>query len=152
MLLRNTSGRNWPLKASAPSLSPAVYGRIVGAAREALAGSGAKLVLGELAGFRQPREQGTSVGEFIRALPDDVACAASAWSQHEYASPAYEPAAPFARDAVGEAAAALAEAIHPGLAVSTAAPSGDATADAPLHCAMRPAWDPMGAHPHVALF
>lgn len=94
--------------ASSPALSPGVYARIVGAAREALAGSGAKLVLGELAGFRGPRPQGTGVGEFIRALPDDVACAAGAWSQHEYASPADEPAAPFARDAVGEAEAALA--------------------------------------------
>jgi len=92
---------------SAP-LSDAVYGRLVGAAREELAGSGAKLVLGELAGFRGPRELGTGVGEFIRALPDEVACAASAWSQHEYASPADEPAAPFARDAVAEAEAALA--------------------------------------------
>ncbi len=92
-----------------PSLSPAVYGRLVGAARAELEGSGAKLVLGELAGFRGPREQGTGVGEFIRALPDEVACAASAWSQHEYASDADEPAAPFARDAVAEAEAALAK-------------------------------------------
>ena len=93
---------------ASPSLSPAVYSRLVGAAREELAGSGAKLVLGELAGFREPRARGTGVGEFIRALPDDVACAASAWSQHEYASPADAPAAPFARDAVAEAEAALA--------------------------------------------
>ncbi len=93
--------------AASPTLSPAVYGRLVAAAREELAGSGAKLVLGELAGFRQPREQGTGVGEFIRALPDDVACAAAAWSQHEYASPVDEPSAPFARDAVAEAEAAL---------------------------------------------
>lgn len=92
----------------APSLAPAVYGRLVGAAREELAGSGAKLVLGELAGFRGPRAQHTGVGEFIRALPDEVACAASVWSQHEYASPVDEPAAPFARDAVAEAEAALA--------------------------------------------
>ena len=92
----------------APSLAPAVYGRLVGVAREELAGSGAKLVLGELAGFRGPHARHTGVGEFIRALPDDVACAASAWSQHEYATPADEPAAPFARDAVAEAEAALA--------------------------------------------
>ena len=94
---------------AAPSVSPGVYTRLVGAAREELRGSGAKLVLGELAGLRRPREQGTGVGEFIRALGDDVACAASAWSQHEYASPTDEPAAPFSRDAVAEAAAALAE-------------------------------------------
>ena len=92
----------------ASSRSPAVYGRLVSAAREELAGSGARLVLGELAGFRKPIALGTGVGEFIRALPDEVVCAASAWSQHEYASPADEPAAPFARDAVAEAEAALA--------------------------------------------
>lgn len=129
-----------------PSVSPAVYAKLVGAARSELEGTGAKLVLGELAGFRQPREQGTGVGEFIRALPDDVACSASAWSQHEYASPEDAPATPggaaapaagatgasgqsgaagttgasgstgaqgpplvFARDAVAEAEAALAE-------------------------------------------
>jgi hypothetical protein len=95
--------------ASSPTLSPAVYGRLVGAARAALRGSGARLVLGELAGFRGPRPQGAGVGEFIRALPDAVACRASAWSQHEYASPQDEPAAPFSRDAVAEAEAALAE-------------------------------------------
>ncbi len=110
---------------SSPSVSPAVYSRLVGAARDELAGSGAKLVLGELAGFRAPREQGTGVGEFIRALPDDVACSAAVWSQHEYASPEDAPAVPgpgatgatgttgpplvFARDAVAEAEAALAE-------------------------------------------
>ncbi len=94
---------------ASPSLSPAVYARIVGAARSALGGTGAKLVLGELAGLRGPRARGTAVGEFIRALPDAVACSASAWSQHEYASPEDEAAAPFARDAVAEAEAALAE-------------------------------------------
>ncbi len=92
----------------APTLAPAVYGRLVSAAREELAGSGAKLVLGELAGVRRPRALNTGVGEFIRALTEEVACAASAWSQHEYASPADEPEAPFARDAVAEAEAALA--------------------------------------------
>lgn len=91
-----------------PSLAPAVYGRLVRTAAGALKGSGAKLVLGELAGFRAPRALSTGVAEFIRALPDEVACAAGAWSQHEYASPADEPVAPFARDAVGEAEAALA--------------------------------------------
>lgn len=94
---------------ASPPLAPAVYGRLVRAAREELAGSGAKLVLGELAGFRAPRARGAGVGEFIRALPDEVACAASAWSQHEYASTEDEPAAPFTRDAVAEAEAALDE-------------------------------------------
>ena len=93
---------------ASPSLAPAAYARLATTAREELAGSGAKLVLGELAGFRAPREQGTGVAEFIRALPDDVACSASAWSQHEYASPEDEPGPPYARDAVAEAEAALA--------------------------------------------
>ena len=92
----------------ASSLSPAVYGELVGAARDALRGANAKFVLGELAGFRRPTPNGTGVGEFIRALPDEVACEANVWSQHEYAAPGEEPAAPFERDAVAEAEAALA--------------------------------------------
>lgn len=93
-------------RGGSPPLSPAVYGRLVGATQEALRGSGAKLVLGELAGFRRPGARETGVGEFIRALPDSVACAASVWSQHEYAAPG--ETAPFARDAVAEAENALA--------------------------------------------
>jgi hypothetical protein len=95
--------------AASPAASPAVYAEIVRLAARALDGTGARLVLGELAGFRSPGPRATGVGEFVRALPDEVACAARVWSQHEYASPEDEPAPPFARDAVAEVQAALAE-------------------------------------------
>ncbi len=90
-------------------VSPAIYTELVRLAREELAGTPARLVLGELAGFRRPSARATGVGEFVRALPDDVVCAAGAWAQHEYASPVDEPAGPFSRDAVAEVEAALAE-------------------------------------------
>jgi hypothetical protein len=93
----------------APAESPRVYADIVRLAAEALEGTGAQLVLGELAGFRRATPRGAGVGEFVRALPDDVACAAAVWAQHEYASPDDERAAPFARDAVAEVRAALDE-------------------------------------------
>ena len=98
------------LACDGPSRAPEVYSRIVRAAADALRGSGAELVLGELAGFSKPTPIGTGVGEFIRALPDDVACQAAVWSEHEYASPRDAGATPpLARDAVGEAEAALDE-------------------------------------------
>ena len=98
------------LRCDGPSRAPEVYARIVRAAAGALRGSGAKLVLGELAGFSRPTPIGTGVREFITALPDDVACQAAVWSQHEYASPRDAGATPpLARDAVAEAEAALDE-------------------------------------------
>lgn len=90
-----------------PTLGPETYAAIVRAAREVLEPTGARLVLGELAGFERPTRLATGVGEFIRALPEDVACAAAVWSQHEYAIGG-EPQ-PFRRDAVAEAEAALSE-------------------------------------------
>lgn len=73
--------------AASPPLSPAVYARLVGAAREELRAFGTdhRLLLGELAGNRGPSPSAAGIAEFVRALPDDVACAASAWAQHEYA-------------------------------------------------------------------
>lgn len=69
--------------ARAPSRAPRVYARFVRAARATL-GPAARLVLGELAGFEGPRPQATGVAEFVQALPDDVACDAAVWSQHDY--------------------------------------------------------------------
>lgn len=68
-------------------LSPAVYAKIVRAARAELALDDAPhdLVLGEMAGYRRASRYGTGITELIRALPDDVACAATVWSQHQYA-------------------------------------------------------------------
>ena len=59
------------------------------AARAELRELGGKrdLVLGELAGFDGPRPFGAGIAEFVRALPRDVACAGTVWSQHAYAEP-----------------------------------------------------------------
>jgi hypothetical protein len=85
-----------------PTLSPAVYARLVRAARAEL-GPSRRLVLGELAGFGGPTPRATGVGEFVRALPDDVACAGAVWAQHAYTQP--DGRSP---DAVGELERALA--------------------------------------------
>lgn len=75
--------------AAAPSRAPGIYTRFVRAARQELAAAGGdrRLVLGELAGFTGPSPRGTGVGEFVRALPDDVACAGAVWAQHQYVRP-----------------------------------------------------------------
>lgn len=73
--------------ATSTSLAPQSYASIVRAARSELAADDAPhdLVLGEMASRRRPSKYGTGITELIRALPDDVACAATAWSQHQYA-------------------------------------------------------------------
>ncbi|UTI65725.1 hypothetical protein NBH00_05805 [Paraconexibacter antarcticus] len=86
------------------SRSPAVYTRLVRAAQAVLAADPAPhdLVLGELAGYGNPTRRGTRVAEFVDALPDDVACAATVWAQHEYTQPDRRQP-----DAVGELERAL---------------------------------------------
>jgi hypothetical protein len=71
------------------SRAPAVYTRLVRAARTVLDADSAPhaLILGEMAGYGSPTPRGTGITEFVRALPDDVACAGSVWSQHEYTQP-----------------------------------------------------------------
>ena len=69
--------------ADAPSFAPGVYTRLVRALREEQ--PEARLVLGELAGVDGPTPRATGIAEFVRALPDDVACAAAVWGQHAYA-------------------------------------------------------------------
>jgi hypothetical protein len=44
------------------------------------------LLLGELNAYDSGSPERTSVAEFVRALPADVACAADAWSIHAYAA------------------------------------------------------------------
>jgi hypothetical protein len=68
---------------TAPSLAPPIYTRFVRALRDEL--PEARLVLGEMAGVDGPTPRATGIGEFVRALPRDVACAATVWSQHAYA-------------------------------------------------------------------
>ncbi|MEY2442096.1 MAG: hypothetical protein QOJ46_1522 [bacterium] len=68
---------------SAPALAPALYAQLVRAAAQELRPD-QHLVIGELAGLDTPRPYGASAPEFIRALPEDVACAGSAFAQHAY--------------------------------------------------------------------
>lgn len=68
---------------TAPSLAPPIYARFVRAVRDEL--PRARLVLGEMAGVDGPTPRATGIGEFVRALPRDVVCAGTVWSQHAYA-------------------------------------------------------------------
>ena len=90
--------------AHAKLLSPAVYAQLAGAARDELKGTGIDLVLGELAGKVAPSPLAGGVQEFVRALPDDVACAAAVWSQHMYTD---LPSHPDLAGAVGQMERAL---------------------------------------------
>ena len=89
----------------APLLSPAIYTSLVRAAKAELAGTPVKLVLGELAGKVAPSPVVGSVGEFVRKLPDDVACAGDIWSQHMYTNLGNDPSL---SGAVGQLERALA--------------------------------------------
>jgi hypothetical protein len=57
---------------ASPPASPARYAELVRLAAQALDGTGSRLVLGELAGFRRPTARGTGWGS-CPPLPDDVA-------------------------------------------------------------------------------
>jgi hypothetical protein len=74
---------------TSPLVAAQVYAQLVRAARAQLAVDPAPhaLVLGELAGFTQPSAYATTAGQFVAALPRDVACSGAAWSVHEYARP-----------------------------------------------------------------
>ncbi len=71
---------------SAP-VSPRVYARLFRALRAELeaAPGEPQLIIGELAGVAKAGPRGSGVGEFLRALPDDVVCNADILAQHEYA-------------------------------------------------------------------
>jgi hypothetical protein len=77
--------------AHSPLLSPAVYTTLARAARAELSGTKTKLVLGELAGKDAPSIYAGGIAEFVRALPDDVACAGAIWSQHMYTTLGSDP-------------------------------------------------------------
>jgi hypothetical protein len=77
--------------AHAPLLSPAIYAQLARAARDELKGTTIQLVLGELAGKVAPSSLAGGVEEFVRALPDDVACAGAIWGQHMYTDLPYDP-------------------------------------------------------------
>jgi hypothetical protein len=78
-------------EAHSPLLSPAIYTRFARAARDELKGTKIQLVLGELAGKVEPSSLAGAVDEFVRALPNDVACAGAIWSQHMYTDLPYDP-------------------------------------------------------------
>jgi hypothetical protein len=69
--------------ATGARLMPPVYAGIVRAMIEAR-GTASGLVLGELASLKTDKSDTTSVENFIRELPDDVACSAAVWAQHAY--------------------------------------------------------------------
>jgi hypothetical protein len=77
--------------AHAPLLSPAIYASLARAAEAELKGTQIKLVLGELAGKVAPSPIVGSVQEFVGKLPDDVACAADVWAQHQYTNLGSDP-------------------------------------------------------------
>jgi hypothetical protein len=71
---------------AAPTLAPGAYVPFARALAQALAAAPGdqRLVLGELAGTTRPSRDATAVGEFIAALPRDLVCSTTVWSQHAY--------------------------------------------------------------------
>jgi hypothetical protein len=71
---------------SAPSVSPSLYAPLVRTLQGALdaAPGNQQIVLGELSSPFAPPPRLTGTAEFVRGLPQDVACAGPVWSQHQY--------------------------------------------------------------------
>jgi hypothetical protein len=72
---------------SSPPISADVYTRLFDAMKselDAVPGD-QRMVLGDLAGVAQGSARGSGSGEFVRALPDRVVCAAQVVAQHDYA-------------------------------------------------------------------
>jgi hypothetical protein len=71
---------------TAPSAAPAGYAKLFYALQEALdeAPGDQQPVIGETAGIVRSGTYTTSVQEFIKGLPENVACASTVWSQHGY--------------------------------------------------------------------
>jgi hypothetical protein len=69
------------------ALAPGVYTRLARALRTELETEPGDqgIVVGELADYSDRRRYGASIPEFYDALPDDVVCSASVYSQHAYA-------------------------------------------------------------------
>jgi hypothetical protein len=70
-----------------PTLAAGGYATLVRAAKAALdaAPGDQQLVLGEMAGTTVASPRRSTVQEMVAALPDDVACLSTLWSQHDYA-------------------------------------------------------------------
>jgi hypothetical protein len=71
---------------ASPSLAPAAYTQLATAMQQALATAPGdqQLVLGETAGLMKPGRYVTTVPEFIEALPKDLVCATTVYTQHAY--------------------------------------------------------------------
>jgi hypothetical protein len=92
--------------AGATALSPSAYSELVRAMATQLRAEGGDrhLLLGELAAYQSSAADRVSLAEFVRALPEDVACTSGNWSIHAYANRgAFTPA----RDPVAALQAAL---------------------------------------------
>lgn len=82
-------------------LTPGLYAQLAEAMQAELdaAPGDQRLVLGETAGFDEPRVNAVGAAEFAAALPDDLVCRAAAWGQHAYVKVDDELAADAARQA-----------------------------------------------------
>jgi len=72
--------------ASAPSLGPRLYAPLARALGAELAAAPGEqgLVVGETSSPFLARPRITGTAEFVRGLPQDVACAGGVWAQHQY--------------------------------------------------------------------
>jgi len=70
----------------AKAVAPARYAELAGAMQSALdkAPGDQEMVLGELAGLPRSRPYTSGIREFIEALPKDLVCSATVWTQHGY--------------------------------------------------------------------
>lgn len=67
----------------APAVSPRSYAALARVALEERP-AGARLVLGEAAGYDRPRPDAVDAAALAAALPRDIACATTLWGQHAY--------------------------------------------------------------------
>jgi hypothetical protein len=87
-------------------LATSVYAqlaRAMGAELKA-AGGGEQMLLGEIGGYDSGSPHRLSVGQFVAALPEDVACLGGTWAVHAYTAQSRSASAP---DAVALLGAAL---------------------------------------------
>jgi predicted small lipoprotein YifL len=72
--------------ASAPTVAPKRYAEIAQSLQRALdaAPGDQEMVLGELAGLPKSRPYTTGISEFIEALPKQLVCSVTVWTQHGY--------------------------------------------------------------------
>jgi hypothetical protein len=69
-------------------LAGGVYAQLAGALASELraAGEGGHLLLGELGGYDRGSPHRLSIAEFVKAVPEEVACLGQTWAVHAYAA------------------------------------------------------------------